>query len=383
MSEAEGAWARVRRRFTKSVSWTAPTSTEIGVVFKAGLAAGLSWWVAQLVTGVPDPVLAPLAALVTVRVSVRSSIHRAVLRSLGVVMGVLIALALGDTIGLSAITIGLLVVVSLGIAELVLRLPAWAATQVPISVLVVLATVAATSETYGWRRAIDTVIGAAVGVVVSLAFPASRLVDARQTLDRLGDGMGGVLDVMGDALSEPWSTDLSGKWRQQARAVRGRLVSQAIESVGNGREAARWNHRDRRHVDELGRYEDLLPRLERVAIGTSAIARTLDEFARLSGGAHEPMPKVSSLLGALAGAVRVTVQHALAKANETEVAAALAEVRTRREACTQGAVRRARLALDHHRDAEHDHTAGEWLGFAAVLVHVDRIISDLSPPAPH
>jgi len=364
------------------VSWTAPTSTEIGVVAKAGLAAGLSWWAAQLVTGVPDPVLAPLAALVTVRVSVRSSIQRAVLRSVAVVMGVFFALALGDTIGLSAVVVGLLVAASLGVAELALRLPAWAATQVPISVLVVLAAVGATSESNGWRRAIDTVIGAAVGVVVSLVLPASRLVDARQTLDRLGGGMGGVLGAMGEGLDEPWSTEQSEDWRRQARTVRGRLVSQAVESIGDGREAARWNHRDRRHIDELGRYEDLLPRLERVAIGTSAIARTLEEFARLSGGTHGPMPKLGSLLVALASAVRATVHDALARSSAVEVVAALAEVRTKREACSQSAVRRAQLALDHDEDADHDRTAREWLGFAAVLVQVDRIVSDLSAPVP-
>jgi hypothetical protein len=380
-SEAKGTWARLRRRFANSVSWTAPTSTEIGVVAKAGLAAGLSWWAAQSVTGVSDPVLAPLAALVTVRVSVRSSIQRAILRSVAVVMGVFLALALGDTIGLSAVTVGLLVAASLGVAELVLRLPTWAATQVPISMLVVLAAVGATSETNGWRRAIDTVIGAAVGVVVSLALPASRFVDARQTLDRLGRGMGGALEAMGQGLNEPWSTDQSGDWRRQAHTVRERLVSQAVETIGNGREAARWNHRDRGHIDELGRYEELLPRLERVAIGTSAIARSLDEFARLSGGTHGPMPKVGSLLVALASAVRATVHHALAGSSDAAVVAALAEVRTNREACSPGAARRARLALDHDEDADHDQTAGEWLGFAAVLVHVDRIVSDLSPPA--
>ena len=36
-----------------AVSWTPPTSTELGVVAKSGLAAGLAWSIAVLVTDVP------------------------------------------------------------------------------------------------------------------------------------------------------------------------------------------------------------------------------------------------------------------------------------------------------------------------------------------
>ena len=105
---------------------------------KSGLAAGLSWWIAGLVTGVPDPVLAPLTAIVVVQVSVRSSVRKAIERSVAVVLGVLLALAIGDALEWNAVTVAVLVVVSLGVAELVLRLPSAAARQVPISGLVVL-----------------------------------------------------------------------------------------------------------------------------------------------------------------------------------------------------------------------------------------------------
>ena len=71
--------------------------------------------------------------------------------------------------------------------------------------------------------------------------------------------------------------------------ARDRLLEDTKEAVGNGREAAQWNVRDRRHIAELGRYEDVLPRLERTAIGVSAISRGLDDHARLSGGEHRPM----------------------------------------------------------------------------------------------
>src|SRR4051794_10704674 len=179
------------------VSWTRPTSTEIATVAKTGLAAGLSWWFASVVTNIPDPVLAPLTALVVVQVSVRASLRTAIERSFAVVVGVLVALAVGDALGLNGVTVGLLVAGALAVSELVLRLPAASARQVPISVLVVLTTVTPDRVSFGGLRLLDTVIGAAVGVIVSLAFPASRLVDAHQTIDRLGDSLANLLGEMG------------------------------------------------------------------------------------------------------------------------------------------------------------------------------------------
>jgi Fusaric acid resistance protein-like len=377
--------SRVRRlwqRLADVVSWTRPTSTEIGTVVKSGLAAGLSWSVARAVTGVSDPVLAPLTALVVVQVSVRASVRTAIQRSFAVVLGVLSALALGDALGLNGVTVAVLVAVSLGVAELVLRLPAAAARQVPISVLVVLTAVSANPVSQGWHRALDTVLGAAVGVVVSLVLPASRLVDARQTLDRLGVSVGDVLDTMGAGLQQPWSTDQTEEWRRRARTARDRLVRQAAEAVGNGREAARWNVRDRRHIDTLGRYEDVLPRLERTAIGVSVVSRGLDDHARISGTTHRAMPAMGALLAALASAVRTLVTDVLGASKNADLTRALEEVRLRRQRCALGAYRRAKLALEHNETLEGNEQEGEWLGYAALLVQVDRIVADLSAPLP-
>ena len=186
------------------------------MVAKSGLAAGLAWWIAEVVTDLPAPVLAPLTAVVVVQVSVRASIRTALQRSAAVVLGVVVALALGDALGLNGITVAVLVAVSLGVSELLLRLPPSAARQVPISVLVVLTAAASSPESLGWQRALDTVLGAAVGVAVSLVMPASRVVDARQTLDGLARSLGGVLETMGSALQQPWSTEQTEDWRRTA-----------------------------------------------------------------------------------------------------------------------------------------------------------------------
>ena len=349
---------------------------------KSGLAAGLSWWLARVVTGVPAPVLAPLTAVVVVQVSVRASVFTALQRGVAVVLGVLVAVAIGDALSLNGFTVGVVVAVSLGIAQLVLRLPAGSARQVPISILVVLTAVASSPESSGWSRAVDTVIGAAVGVAVSLVLPASRLVDARQTLGRLADSLISGLDAMGSGLQQPWSTEQTEGWRRQARTTRERLVSQTVEAVGKGREAARWNVRDRRHIDVLARFEDVMPRLERTAIGVSVISRGLDDHARLSGTTHSAMPAMGALLGALGRAVDAVVHEVLGEPDDTDITEALSEVQARRARCVLGASRRAQLALEHDEAADVDQLESEWLSYAALLVQVDRIVQDLSAPLP-
>jgi hypothetical protein len=373
-----GLWQRLRA----AVSWTPPTSTDLATVAKSGLAAGLAWWVARAVTDAPDPVLASLTALVAVQVSVRSSVRTAIQRSVAVVLGVLLALAIGDTLDLNSITVAVLVAASLGVAELVLRLPPAAARQVPISGLVVLSAVSLSPETSASRRAVDTLLGAAVGVVVSLVLPASRLVDARQTLDRLGDTVGGVLGTMGSALQQPWSTEQTAAWRRAARTARERLVREATDAIGNGREVAQWNVRDRRHAGVLGAYEVFLPRLERTAIGVSVISRGLDDHAGLTGTTHDAMPRMGALLMALAAAVRASVEHVLGSSDQAGVDRAMAEVEERRNQCVHAAFRRAQQAVEQG-ELVHDRVLeGEWLGYAALLVQVDRIVDDLSAPLP-
>ena len=372
--------SRVRRgweRVADAVSWTPPTSTEVGTVAKAALAAGLAWGLAVTFTDVNAAVLAALTAVVVVQVNVRASVRTALQRTAAVVVGVLAALAIGDALSLNAFTVAVLVGVSLALTQLVLRLPPAAARQVPISVLVVLTTVAASPNQSGWQRAGETLIGAAVGVVMSLALPASRLVDGRQTVHRLGDAVCDVLQSMAEALQEPWSTDQTRDWRRVSHTVRDRLVGQAWEAVGDGRNAAKWNIRDRRHLIELGRYEDAMPCLERTAIGVWAIARGLDDHARLHDEPHRAMPAMGALFASLAAAVSEHVQNILGASQDAAVVASLDEVQTRRERCMQGASRRARLALEADGGEDRREIEGEWIGYVSLVVQTDRIAADI------
>jgi len=363
------------------VAWTPPTRAEIAAVGRAGLAAALAWLLAVAVTDVEAPVLAPLAALITVRVSVHASIRSAIERSAAVVLGVLVAVAIGGTLGLNALTVGVLTSASLAFALLVLRLPRPAATQVPVSALVVMAALASGQEGYAWVRGFDTVLGAAVGVAVSLALPASRVDDARESMRRLADVLGDELDVMGAGLADTWSTAQTADWRHAARLTRQRLVEQMTEAVGNGREAAQWNVRDRRHITELGRYEDVMPRLERTAIGVWSIARGLEDHARLTGGEHRRMEAMGSLLISLGDLIRVFTGEVLGDHPPGGIAGALQEVHAARAPCARAAHRQTLESSGHEPEAPGGR-GPEWMSYTALLVQVDRIVDDLRAPLP-
>ena len=382
--EGGGLTGRVRHGwsvFAERVAWTPPTRAEVGAVARAGVAAAVAWMLAVALTDVQHPVLAPLAALITVRVSVHASIRSAIERSAAVVLGVLVAVAIGNTLGLNTLTVGLLTSGSLAFALLVLRLPRPAATQIPVSALVVMAALAAGEESYAWERAFDTVLGAAVGVVVSLALPASRRDEARGAMRRLATVIGDELDAMGDGLCATWSTSQTAEWRHTARLTRQRLVEQMTEAVGNGREAAQWNIRDRPHAVELGLYEDVMPRLERTAIGVWAIARGLEDHAQLTGGEHRPMEAMGALLVALGNLVRVFVDEVLGDHPEGGVAGAVQEVHERRAPCARAAHRQTLEAPNPHAQ-EPGGTGPEWMSYTALLVQVDRIVDDLRAPLP-
>jgi hypothetical protein len=91
---------------------------------------------------------------------------------------------------------------------------------------------------------------------------------------------------------------------------------------------------------------------------------------------------MGALMIALANAVRVVSHEVLGDSEDADVTRALEKVKVKRDRCAQGAARRARLALEHDEAFDSDQLEGEWLGYAALLVQVDRIVGDLSAPLP-
>jgi hypothetical protein len=94
------------------------------------------------------------------------------------------------------------------------------------------------------------------------------------------------------------------------------------------------------------------------------------------------MPAMGALFVALAGAVRAVVANVLGPVDQEAVGRSIADVHDRRGQCVRAASRRARMVLEQGEDVHDDALEGEWLGYTALLVQVDRIVGDLRAPLP-
>jgi uncharacterized membrane protein YgaE (UPF0421/DUF939 family) len=133
-------------------------------IAKTALAAGISWWLAELVFARGRPYFAPLAAILTMQVTVAKSVSLGGQRILGVVGGIVVSFLLAHWLGVSALSVGLVVLVSMGLGALA-GLGANAVTQSAVTALLVMAL--GTKASYAAARLMDTVLGAVVAVAVN------------------------------------------------------------------------------------------------------------------------------------------------------------------------------------------------------------------------
>jgi uncharacterized membrane protein YgaE (UPF0421/DUF939 family) len=150
-------------RLRKQLSWLGLPALQAA---KTAVAAGISWFIAANLMGNSIPVFAPLAALLTVQVTVWDSVARGLQRVLGVVVGVLVAYGFARLAGINAWSIALVIFVSL-LAGRALRLGQQGSIQVPVSALLVLV-LGATTGGYALDRVLDTMVGAATGILVNV-----------------------------------------------------------------------------------------------------------------------------------------------------------------------------------------------------------------------
>ncbi len=273
-------FGRLRERLTRLVGAARNEPVRWPQVGKAALATAIAWELAKLLPGKQPPVFAPLAAMLTVQVTAFESLRSAVQRTLGVVAGVLLAFGLAQVLGLHWWSIGLVVLAAMVLGQ-ALALGNQGSTQVPVSALLVLGLGAATSS-YAYARVLETVLGATVGVVLSLVLvPPLHLRDTGRAVRRLAEGQGQLLDdIAADLGTGPWPGASTAQRLADARALAGDLsrAQEAVERVGD---SVRLNPRARRARPAARLYREELDALQHIQVQVRGIARTLaDEASR-------------------------------------------------------------------------------------------------------
>jgi uncharacterized membrane protein YgaE (UPF0421/DUF939 family) len=254
---------------------------------KAALAAALAWGVAAGLLRVRDPVLASVAALVVVQVTLYQSVRRAIQYSAGIVAGMVGALAIGRYLGVNMLTMSLIVVFGLVLGR-TLQLGTQV-NQVAVTGLLVLAF----GSNYGMVRVLDSVIGAAIGVLVNMvvAPPAFARTAAKELAD-LADDLAALCGTVSRRLSGQWGHDQARGWLSRsrelaasARAAR-KIAQQADESL-------KYHPRRSTHLDDVHRVDEAAVALDHVATQLNSLMRGLADLTADFAGipiAHQSVP---------------------------------------------------------------------------------------------
>ncbi|QEW00256.1 FUSC family protein [Microbacterium caowuchunii] len=219
------------------------------LVVKSALATGGAWLLSEALLPGPPPVFAAIAALLVVQPSINQSFSKAIERSVGVITGVLLASTLGVFFGnhtwviLTAAASGLLLAWAL-------RLSPGASSQIAISAILVLSLGAATPG-YAFGRVAETLLGAAIGVVVNALLVPPVMVDpARESTARLRDEIAASLERLADALSTVRTPGQLETLMVEARLLRP-MRDAAEKAITTGTESLALNPRSGRHRSEL------------------------------------------------------------------------------------------------------------------------------------
>nr|WP_202107062.1 aromatic acid exporter family protein [Agromyces seonyuensis] len=169
---------------------------------KVAIATSVAWAVCGLVFSQGLPVFGAIAALLVVQPSVNQSLGKAIERSLGVILGVTLAFLLNiwfeanTWVVLSAIVLAIFL-------SWALRLTQGTTTQIVVSAMLVLS-VGASDPIYAVDRVLETIVGAAIGVVVNTAIvPPVEIGPARAAILALGDELASALDRLAYSLRHP------------------------------------------------------------------------------------------------------------------------------------------------------------------------------------
>ena len=332
-------------------------------VAKSAIATGAAWLVAGLLfPGVP-PVFAAIAALLVVQPSLNQSLTRALERTVGVIAGVVIASVLGILLGDTTGAILLTTAVALLVAW-ALRMTPGTANQVAISAILVLALGTATPA-YALNRVLETLIGAAIGIIVNLAIVAPVAVaPAHRAVDELGEALATSLDRLALALESPRTPSELALLLEDARRVRD-LLDAAEQAIEDGAESLTLNPRARRHRDELDVLEALLETFRPIVTQMIGMTRACADRYDSSIDDEPAVPAIAEQLRRAAHDVRLMVTRAEVKGAPPRAAASPVDDDT---AALTAPLRVARPSSSH------------WVLVGSLLEDLRRIHESLTEP---
>ncbi|NYF57997.1 FUSC family protein [Micromonospora purpureochromogenes] len=286
-----------------------------GLAAQAGLAAGLSWWAADSLLNIPQPLFAPISAVVTLAASVGQRLRRTIELVIGVAVGILIGDLLIYLLGVGPWQLGLIVVLAVLVAAFVGRSPALVVQAGATAVLI--GTVTPSVPNVEVARFVDALIGGAVALVVTaVLLPLNPL-------RRINRAAGPALDLLIDQL-DATATALRQRDAAQAQEALERLRNNKKElgAFGEAAQGAReattlspvfWSARE----GPLGRYALAVDPIDRAMRNSGTLIRRAVTLIEDGEPVPESMPAAVSALAEATRTLRGEFARGAAEADRT------------------------------------------------------------------
>ncbi|MEV7443187.1 FUSC family protein [Streptomyces sp. NPDC091204] len=334
-------------------------------------AAVISYVVALRLSDEPAPLTAPLTALLVVQVTLYSTLTTGIRRVNSVVAGVLLAIGFSALVGLTWWSLGLIILVSLAIGPLVKAgefVP-----EVAISAMLVLGVTSVTDT--AWDRVLETLIGAAVGLLFNFLFvPPVWIGPASEAITDLARRMRTLLGHIGDQLAEHTPVEKAAAHLHEARRL-DNDIALVDASLRQAEDSLRLNPRVREGLLFRLVLRTGLDTLEICAVVLRVSCRTLTDLAKAHQTGPLFPPPIADALRDLYGHLAIAVES-FAELITAQVSANAeqAEEKLTRELST-ARVSRDRLAvlLQHEAGAR----PGAWQLYGALLAEADRVLDEL------
>ncbi|MEH1053618.1 FUSC family protein [Micromonospora sp. CPCC 206171] len=286
-----------------------------GLAAQAGLAAGLSWWAADSLLNIPQPLFAPISAVATLAASVGQRLRRTIELVIGVAVGILIGDLLIYLLGAGPWQLGLIVVLAVLVAAFVGRSPALVVQAGATAVLI--GTLAPSVPNVELPRFGSALIGGAVALMVTtVLLPLNPL----RTINRAA---GPALDLLIDQL-DATATALRQRDAAQAQEALERLRNnkKELSSFGEAAQAAReattlspvfWSARE----GPLGRYALAVDPIDRTMRNSGTLIRRAITLIEDGEPVPESMPAAVSALAEATRTLRREFARGAAEADRT------------------------------------------------------------------
>lgn len=351
-----------RYRHDPVVMWT----------LRATAAAVIAYAVALQLSSSSAPLTAPLTALLVVQVTLYSTLTTGVERVIAVVAGVLIAVGFSIVVGLSWWSLGLIILASLTVGEMI-RVGDFV-NEVAISAMLVLGVTQLASQ--AWDRVLETLIGAGVGLLFNVLLAPPVWVDpAAESIVGLARRTRNLLLSIGEELDNPVPVHQAADRLHEARRL-DQAVTDVDAALRQAEDSLRLNPRISEGLLARIVLRTGLDTLEICVVVVRVLARSMTDLAKRREQDEPlfPADTAQALQELLADVGAALVSYAVlvttpvsenAEVAEDRLAAELSAAWDRREPVAQLLLR----AVQQHPYA--------WQLYGSLLAEIDRMLDEM------